>query len=128
MSVQITSRNSEAGSVAQPTKHRSFRKEFAQRTLHNNILKAAAVQSFVNGLAKRQKHLPKGRMAKGSSNRTLISSIPNSRNAIIVVTGTVDQPQEGYNARGRNESQMMRKRDVCPAQGPITEHLNKICN
>lgn len=52
-------------------------------------------------------------MLKGSSICTPISSMPSSRNEMMVVAGTMAKPQDFHNVKGSSASQMTRKREVC---------------
>ena len=52
---------------------------------------------------------PKGRMPKGSSIWTPISSTPNSRKAMVTAAGTMTQWQARHRVKGRKHSQMTRK-------------------
>ncbi len=54
-----------------------------------------------------------GRMPKGSSHCTPISSMPQSTAAMPVHTGTTPQPVVGYSAKGSSVSHANRKRAVC---------------
>jgi len=46
------------------------------------------------------------------------TGVPRSKNAIIADAGMVDHRAVGHSVRGRNRSQMVRKRDVCLCTAP----------
>jgi hypothetical protein len=68
---------------------------------------------------------PRGRMEKGSSICTPISSIPSNKKEMIALAMIVAHPQDEYKAKGRIVSHMIRKREVCLVRKTPTDYPTK---